>query len=167
LTLLAPEPLDAHHQCSNFSSGESALDNWLKQRALKNQRDGAARTYAVCSDQEVVGYFSLAVGSISHNQAIGKIRRNMPDPIPVMLLARLAVDQRWQERGLGYSMLQNAVLKTLQAAEIAGIRAMALHAISPTAKRFYHHFGFRESTSEPMTLMATLRDLEAALLPQS
>ncbi|MEZ5581434.1 MAG: GNAT family N-acetyltransferase [Candidatus Competibacteraceae bacterium] len=167
MTFQAPEPLDAHHQCSNFSSGESALDKWLKQRALKSQRDGAARTYVVYSDQEVVGYFSLAVGSISHRQAIGKIRRNMPDPILVMVLARLAVDQRWQGRGLGYSMLQSAVLKTLQAAEIAGIRAMTLHTISPEARRFYQHFGFRESTFEPMTLIVTLRDLEVALLPQS
>lgn len=163
MTLRASEPLGAHHQCFTFSSGEAVLDEWLQQRALKSQRDGAARTYVACSNKKVVAYFSLAVGSLSHKQAIGKVRRNMPDPIPVMVLARLAVDQCWQGRGLGYSMLQDAAMRTLQAAEIVGIRAMVLHAISLKAKRFYQHFGFRESTSEPMTLMVTLRDLETAL----
>lgn len=163
-TLRAPEPLSVQHQCVDFSCGEPALDEWLKRRALKSQREGAARTYAVCADTQVVGYFSLAAGSIARAQTTGKVRRNMPDPVPIMLLARLAVDQQWQGHGIGYSMLQDAALRTLQAAEIAGIRALAVHAISSDAKRFYQYFGFRESDSEPMTLMVTLRDLEAAFL---
>ena len=162
--LLAPEPLADRHQCADFSCGEPVLDEWLKRRALKSQREGAARTYVVCSDTKVMGYFSLSAGSLARTRAIGKAKRNMPDPVPVMLLTRLAVDTQWQKLGLGYSMLQDAAMRTLHAAEIAGIRAMAVHAISLDAKRFYQYFGFRESDSEPMTLMVTMRDLEAALL---
>ena len=163
-TLSTPEPLTDRHQCSDFSCGEPALDEWLKRRALKSQREGAARTYVVCSDNKVIGYFSLAAGSLARTRTIAKVRRNMPDPVPVMLLARLAVDIQWQKLGLGCSMLQDAALRTLQAAEIAGIRAMAVHAIALDAKRFYQYFGFRESDSEPMSFMVTIGDLEAAFL---
>ena len=165
MSLSPPKLFEEQHRYADFSSGEFVLDEWLKRRALKNQQEGAARTYVVCAENDqVVGYFSLAVGAISHAQAVGKIKRNMPDPIPIMLLARLAVDLQWQGRGLGYSMLQNAALRTLHAADIAGIRAMVVHAISLDAKQFYQHFGFRESASEPMTLMVTLRDLKEAFL---
>jgi predicted N-acetyltransferase YhbS len=160
----APEPIQAHHDCSSFESGETALDEWLRQRSLKNQHAGAARTYVACCENQIVGYYSLAVGSVSHEIAVDHIKRNMPNPVPVMLLARLAVDLNWQGCGLGYSLLQNAVLRTTQAAELAGIRAMLVHAISEDAKRFYRYFGFQTAQSEPMTLMATLSNLTSALL---
>ena len=161
--LTAPEPIKTHHVTAGFDSGEAALDNWLVQRALRSHRDGAARTYVVCTDERIVGSFSLAAGAVMRELAPGKIRRNMPEPIPVMLLARLAVDRQAQGRGLGASLLRDAALRTLQAADIAGIRALVVHAISDDAKHFYKYFGFRESTKEPMTLMATLGDLNNSL----
>ena len=111
----------------------------------------------------VVGYYSLAVGSIERSVTVGRVRRNMPDPVPVMLLARLAIDKNWQGRGLGRSLLRDAVFRTLQAAEIVGIRALLVHAISMEAKRFYQYFGFQPSEVETMTLMATLSALRDAL----
>ena len=125
---------------------------------------GAARTYVVRSGEHVAGYFSLSVNSLARALAVGKVRRNMPDPIPDMLLARLAVDRRWQGHGLGSSMLQDAVARTLRAADIAGIRAMVVHAISQEAKRFYQYFGFQGSKTQPMTLMATLADLADVMI---
>lgn len=154
-----PEPLKLDHDYSSFTCGEITLDDWLKQRAFKNQRDGATRTYVVCNNKTVIGYYSLAVGAVAHNIVIGKIKRNMPDPIPVMVLARLAVDTNWQGKCLGSSLLQDTIARTLQAAEIAGIRAILVHVISDKAKRFYQYFGFQQSPIEPKTLMARLIDL--------
>lgn len=158
-----PELLAARHRVDDFESTEPALDEWLKRRALKSQKSGAARTYVVTSSDEVVGYYSLAVGSVSRNVSVSRVRRNMPEPVPIMLLARLAIDRRWHSRGLGRSLLRDAVLRTIQAADIVGIRALMVHAISDDAKRFYQYFGFRPSEVEPMTLMATLSDLRDAL----
>jgi len=161
--LRAPEPIGPHHDCSGFQSGEPALDLWLKHRALTNQRTGATRTYVACVENQVAGYYSLAVGSASRQITTGAVGRNMPDPVPVMLLARLAVDAGWQGNGLGCSLLQDAVARTVQAADIAGIRTMPVHAISEDAQRFYRYFGFQPARSEPMTLMATLASLERAM----
>ena len=161
--LRAPKPLDPAHDRTGFQSGEAALDAWLKQRALKNQLAGATRSYVTCHHDRVVGYYSLAVGSAARRVATGAVGRNMPDPVPVMLLARLAVDVEWQGRGLGASLLQDAVTRSVQAAEIAGIRAMLVHALSEDVKRFYGHFGFQPAQSQPMTLMATLSNLTRAM----
>ena len=161
--LRAPEPLDPTHNCVGFRSGEAALDTWLRQRALKNQLTGATRSYVTCHHDRVVGYYSLVVGSASRRVASGTVGRNMPDPIPGMLLARLAVGIEWQERGLGASLLRDVVARTVQAAEIAGIRAMLVHALSEDAKRFYGHFGFQPAQSQPLTLMATLPGLTRAM----
>ena len=161
--LRAPEPIDPTHDYTGFQFGEAALDAWLKQRALKNQLTGATRSYVTCHHDRVVGYYSLAVGSASRRTATGAVGRNMPDPVPVMLLARLAVDIEWQERGLGASLLRDVVARTVQAAEIAGIRAMLVHALSEDAKRFYGHLGFQPAQSQPLTLMATLPSLTRAM----
>lgn len=158
-----PKLLTADHDTAGFESNEPTLDDWLKRRAMKSQKSGAARTYVVTSDKKVIGYYSLAVGSVSRTVSIGKVSRNMPEPIPILLLARLAVDNAWHGRGLGRSLLRDAVLRALQAAEIVGIRALLVHAISEDAKRFYQYFGFQPSTIEAMTLMATLPDLRNAL----
>jgi predicted N-acetyltransferase YhbS len=131
-----PEKLSSTHNLSDFNSGEPVLDNWLRRRALHNEASGASRTYVVCLRKTVVGYYTLAVGVVAHAEVAGRVRRNMPDPLPVMVLGRLAVDKSFQRRGIGKGLLRDAVLRTVQAAEIAGIRAILVHAISEPAKRF-------------------------------
>src|SRR2546425_5444577 len=133
----APEKLTAEHDVSAFKSGEPTLDDWLKRRALANEESGASRTYVVCSNNRVVGYYALANGTVAHNEVTGRVRRNVPQPIPVMVIGRLAIDEAHQGRGLGAALLRDAILRTLQAAEIAGIRAILVHAISEDAKKFY------------------------------
>jgi GNAT superfamily N-acetyltransferase len=158
-----PEHLNPAHDVAAFESGVPELDVWLKKRALANEATGASRTYVVCVDGRVVGYYALATGSVAHGQAPGRIRRNMPDPVPVMILGRLAVDRAWRGRDLGRSLLRDAVLRTLQAATIGGIRAILVHAISDDAKRFYQHYGFWASPVDPLTLMITMAEAEEAL----
>ena len=156
--LSPPEKLNSSHQFENFDSGNTQLDDWLKRRALKNELDGASRTYVVCSDGIVVGYYCLAVGALAQIAATGRVRRNMPDPIPVMVIGRLAIDVQWQGRCLGRSLVRDAILRTFQVAEIAGIRAILVHAISAEAKEFYEKCGFTASPVEPMTLMVKIDD---------
>ncbi len=156
--LSAPEKLRADHDLSAFECGEPALDDWLRRRALRNEESGASRTYAVCAGKQVAGYYALAVGAVVHAAAPGRVRRNMPDPVPVMVIGRLAVHQRFQGRGIGPGLLRDAVLRTLQAAEIAGIRAILVHAISERARKFYVECGFVTSPVDPMTLMITVAE---------
>jgi GNAT superfamily N-acetyltransferase len=160
----APEKLSSQHDLSQFQCGETALDDWLKRRAIQNEESGASRTYVVCVGSRVVGYYALAVGAVAHADAPGRIRRNMPDPVPVMVIGRLAVDRTVQGQAIGSALLRDAVLRTLQAAEIAGIRAVLVHAISESAKRFYEKRGFVASPVEPMTLMTTVAEARRALL---
>ena len=162
-----PEKLGPDHDLTDFKSGEAALDDWLRRRALQNQESGASRTYVVCEDKKVVGYYALAVGAAAPEIAPGRVRRNMPNPVPVMVLGRLAVHSDYQGKGIGRALLRDAVLRTLQAADIAGIRAMLVHAISEDAYRFYEKCGFTASPIEPMTLMITLGDAAQAVLGRS
>jgi GNAT superfamily N-acetyltransferase len=157
-----PAKLISTHQLEDFESGIEPLDNWLKYRALGNELEGASRTYVICSDNVVIGYYCLSNGAIANTIATGKVRRNMPDPIPVMIIGRLAVDRRWQGKGIGRGLLRDAILRTLKAAEIAGIRAILVHAISEDAKLFYEKYRFTASTLEPLTLMARVKDLAAS-----
>jgi GNAT superfamily N-acetyltransferase len=161
--LEASEPLGAAHDLSAFDCGAPELDEWLRRRALANQESGASRSYVACAGREVVGYYCLATGAVSHAEATGRVRRNMPDPIPVMVLGRLAVDRRWQGRGVGRALLRDAVLRTVQAADIAGIRALLVHAKSPEAKKFYEACGFGASPLAPMTLMITIADAKRGI----
>lgn len=158
-----PERLTAQHEVADFFSGASALDDWLKRHALKNEVSGASRTYVVCVGQKIIGYYSLAAGSILQSEAPGHIRRNMPDPIPVILLGRLAVEQSWQGKGIAKGLLRDAVLRTISVADITGIRGILVHAISEDAKHFYKSCGFQESPVNPMTLMATIKNTKLAL----
>lgn len=153
-----PEKLNSSHQIDSFNSGNNELNEWLKRRALKNELEGASRTYVVCSGQVVIAYYCLANGALAQTNATGKVRRNMPDPIPVIIIGRLAVDCHWQGKGIGRALLRDAILRTLQAAEIAGIRAILVHAISEEAKQFYERCGFTVSPVDPMTLMVTVND---------
>ena len=161
--LCPPEKLNSLHQIENFDSGNSQLDEWLKRRALKNESEGASRTYVVCDRQTVIGYYCLTTGAVAQTSATGKVRRNMPDPIPVMVIGRLAVDRNWQSSGIGRALLRDAILRTLQAAEIAGIRAILVHAISEDAKQFYQKCGFTVSPIDPMTLMVKISDAIVSL----
>jgi len=159
----APELLEAGHDSSTFGCGAPMLDDWLRRRVLPNQISGGSRTYVLTRANLVIGYFTLAAGAIAVDEAPGRVRRNMPDPIPVAVLGRLAIDRTWQGRGLGRLLLRDAILRTRQAAETIGIRAVLVHALSPEAKRFYESSGFRESPANPMTLIVSLSDAIAAV----
>src|SRR5271155_370230 len=162
--LSTPEKLRAEHDLSDFECGEPALDDWLRRRALQNEQSGASRTYVVCSGLKVVGYYALAVGAVAHAEAIGRVRRNMPDPVPVMIVGRLAVHQNYQGKKIGRALLRDAVWRTLQAAEIAGIRAILVHAISARAREFYEERGFVPSPMDPLTLMITVAEAVKAFV---
>lgn len=162
LQLSAPIALAATHTLDNFACGKVSLDEWLKRRALANQLSGASRTF-VAADQEgcLYGYYAMAAGAVSHHAATSSVRRNMPDPVPVMVLARLAVDHRAQGIKLGASLLQDAVGRAVSVSQHAGVRALLVHALHDRAKQFYEHYGFQESPQHPMTLMLRLTAVRA------
>ena len=162
LRLCAPIPLAASHILNDFTSGESSLDEWIKRRALTNQMNGASRTFVV-TDQEnrVHGYYAIAAGAVTHEAATSSVRRNMPDPVPVIVLGRLAVDYRAQGVKLGASLLQDAVARAVSVSHNAGVRALLVHALNDRAKQFYEHYGFRESPQHPMTLMMRLNTFKS------
>lgn len=156
--LSPPEPLLPSHDIEAFDCGEQVLNNWLKKRALKNENTGASRTFVVCIKNRVMGYYTLSTGSVMHKEAPSKVRRNMPDPVPVMILGRLAVDINSQSSGIGRGLLRDAILRTLRVAQQAGIKALLVHALSDTAQKFYLQCGFTESPLDSMVLMVTLKD---------
>jgi GNAT superfamily N-acetyltransferase len=161
--LRPPRPLSADHDLSRFDCGQPLLDDWLKERAVKNQTTGASRTYVVCQGDRVVAFYSLATGSVDHGSAPGRVRRNMPDPIPVMIIARLAVDSGWQGQGVAKGMLKDAIVRTLEAAEIAGIRALLVHALDEAAAGFYRSNDFLTTPNDPLILVLPLADARRAL----
>lgn len=162
----APRPISDTHDVAAFDCGQASLNDWLQKRAIKNEKNGASRTFVVCNDNAVVGYYSLAVGAVAREEVSGKVSRNMPEPIPVMVLGRLAVDNQWQGKQIGAGMLKDAIQRTLIVAEQAGIRALLVHALSDGAKSFYQHWGFHESPTNDMTLMITLDEARKAIAPE-
>jgi GNAT superfamily N-acetyltransferase len=163
VALSAPEPLGIQHQIGDFSSGVASLDEWLKRRALANQASGAARSFVVCEGDKVVGYYALASGAVNLAATPGRFRRNMPNPIPIVVLARLAIDRAHQGRGLGRALARDSARRVVNAADVIGIRGILVHAISEEAKAFYLRLGFDPSPIEPMTLMVTLADLRDSI----
>ncbi len=163
MSLSAPEPLAAHHDTAAFACGVDSLDHWLKQRALKNQATGASRTFVVCDGNRGLAYYALASSAVTVEAATGSLRRNMPDPIPVVILGRLAIDQSLQASGMGRALVSDACLRVIAAADAIGIRGMVVHALSESARNFYERVGFDPSPLDPMTLMATIADLRAEL----
>lgn len=162
--LSAPEPLGENHEVDAFDCGEPVLDDWLKRRARANQiSGGASRTYVVCEGKRVVAYYALASGAIAQAGVPGRFRRNMADPVPVAVLARLAVERNRQGQGLGRALFRDAVRRVANAAETIGIRGIVVHAISEKARKFYIALGFDPCPAGAMTLVVTLRDLRAAL----
>ena len=147
-----------------FESGEAALDAWLKRRALRNHLSGASRCFVITRGASVVGYYTLSAGSISHAAAPKAMRRNMPDPLPVLPLGRLAIDLRYQNRGLGQALLRDAMLRAVSVAHDTGVFAVLLHALSEAAKRFYLSRGFVESPLRAMTLLMTLQTVRGILI---
>jgi GNAT superfamily N-acetyltransferase len=145
-----------------FDCGDPSLNDWLRKRALANQAEGASRTYVVTDGERIAGYY-LAAGGINVAAAPGRSRRNMPNPIPVALLGRMAVDRSYQGKGLGRAMFRDGAKRIIHAADTLGIRGLIAHAISEEAKAFYLALGFEPSPLEPMTLMVTLADLRRAL----
>lgn len=159
----APAPLADHHVLDSFESGLPTLDDWLLRRARANQISGASRVFVACDDRQVVGYYALASSAIACADATGRMRRNMPDPIPVVVLARLAVHNAYQGKGIGRGLVRDAAMRVLAAADEIGIRGLVVHAISDDAKAFYLNLGLLPSPTNELTLMIPLGDLKANL----
>ena len=157
MKLFTPEPICAEHLTDDFDCGVAVLDAWLQHRALANHQRGASRVF-VCVDEHkrVRGYYALAAGEITHSESPGNLRRNMPDPILVAILGRLAVDRNVQGKQLGRGLLRDAFLRASLAAEQIGIRAMVVHAIDDSSKAFYRRYGFVETPVNPLTLIVKL-----------
>jgi GNAT superfamily N-acetyltransferase len=161
--LSAPVPLSPDHDLDPFQSGVEALDDWLKRLARHNEEQSGSRTFILRAGQLVVGYYSIAAGSLLPGAATGRVRRNMPNPIPVVILGRLAIDRAWRGKGVGGDLLRDAVLRVVSAADVIGVRAILVHAISLDAKAFYERHGLKASPIEPMTLMMTLAEAKRSL----
>lgn len=164
--LLSPVLIEKTQKRNEFDCGYESLNLFLKHYALQNSRNNSSRTYvSICQDKGVVaGYYTLTYGSISHLEATEKVKKRMPSyPIPVMVLARLAVSKEYKNLGLGRSLLKDALLRTFQASNIAGLRAIIAHAKDASAKSFYLKYGFEESALDEYHLMLTTQDIEEAL----
>ena len=160
-----PVPLRDMHDLTVFGSGQPSLDAWLTGRAARNEESGASRTFVTTRENSplVVGFYSLAASSVRLAAAPGAVRRNMPDPIPVILLGRLAVDKSCQGCGLGRALLQDATRRVLAAAETVGIRALMVDALDDDAARFYARFGFAPSPTDERTLFLPLARIRASV----
>ena len=158
-----PSPLTKSYDLNAFNCGVEELNAWLKRRAIQNQFSNATRTYMATDGDRVIGFHSLAAGSVQRELAPSQLRRNSPESIPVILLARLAVDASQQRRGIGGALLLDAVRRSLSASEIIGARALVINAMSQRAITFYTRYGFRSSPIASHLLMATIADLRLTL----
>lgn len=159
-SIRSPAPLTHEHNCDEFDCGSDPLNQYLRRFAWVDQRAGAARTYVAIQAGRVAAYYTLAYGSVEHRLACQRVRKGLAQhPIPVMVLARLAVDRTYQKQGLGKGLLKDALLRTMQAAEIAGLRAVLVHAKDEDARRFHERFGFEPSPLDRFHLMLLLKDL--------
>ena len=158
-----PSLLTAEHDVSGFRCGDDSLDEWLRRYALTNQASGSARTFVSCLDDRVCGYYALASGAVSRASAPSRVAKAMPEPVPVLLLARLAVDRAVQGRGLGWRLLRDAVLRTLQVADHVGVRALLAHSLDQAAADFYARYDFQPSPTDPLHMVLLLKDARALL----
>lgn len=158
-----PRPIREDDDTATFDSGERSLDDHLRKWALANHLQGASRCFVTCRNGRVVGYYALASAGIQRSDASGRVRRNMPDPVPVILLSRLAVDRREQGLGLGKHLLRDAIERCVQAADIVGVRAMLVHALHDNARAFYAHFDFEPSPTDPLHLLLLIGDARALI----
>jgi GNAT superfamily N-acetyltransferase len=158
-----PQRISKEHIVENFDCGETSLNDWLKKRALKNDVGDASRTYVVCCDNTVVAYYSLHLGCIQHSEAVSKIKRNMPDPIPAIVLGRLAVDELHQGKGLARALIKDMFLRAIQVSDLAGTKAVLVKALNDKVTTFYQSFGFVQSKTDPLLLMKAIAEVRASL----
>ncbi len=158
-----PRPISETDDAATFDSGEPTLDEYLRTRALANHVGGASRCFVTCRDGHIAGYYALASGAVSQSNSTGKFRRNMPDPIPVVLLSRLAVDRKHQGCGLGENLLRDAIARAVQVAEQIGVRAILVHALHDHARSFYARYDFEPSPTDPLHLMLLIKDAKASV----
>jgi GNAT superfamily N-acetyltransferase len=161
----APRPIREDDDVSAFDCGEPSLDDYLRSRALANHVGGASRCYVICRDGRVVGFYALASASVERRATAGAVRRNMPDPIPVILLSRLAVDRGEQNQGLGKHLLRDAIVRSVRAADLIGVRALLVHAINDRARSFYYDNGFDPSPTDPLHLVLLIREARRFVTP--
>jgi GNAT superfamily N-acetyltransferase len=161
VTVFRIEKLTRQQAIDDFDCGEDALNIFLSRFALPNQQASASQTYVGLADDTVIGFYTLVVGEVAYDDAPERLKKGLArHPVPLMLLARLAVSQEWQGQGVGSGLLKDAMLRTTQAAEIGGIRALAAHAKNDTACAFYEHFGFMPSPTDPLHLFVLIKDLK-------
>jgi GNAT superfamily N-acetyltransferase len=158
-----PRPLAATDDLTKFDCGETSLNEWLLTQALQNSASGASRTFVTTYENRVVGYYALAAASVERRNAPGRIRRNQPEMVPVILLARLAVDQTHQGRQVGSHLLRDAVLRTVRIADNAGVRALLVHAVDQRARNFYQHYDFMPSPTDDLHLYLLIKDAQDLL----
>lgn len=156
--LTAPRLLAPDDQLDGFDSGEPVLDDWLARQAQRNQVGGGSRTYVTTRNGRVVGYYCLAAAAVTHAQVAGKVRRNQPNPIPVILLGRLAVVRKEQGAGLGAHLLRDAITRAVTAADVVGVRALLVHAMYQQARNFYLKFDFEPSPTDDLHLYLLIKD---------
>lgn len=152
-----PVPLTGAHRTSGFDCSVDSLNEWLIRQALKNDGGGGSRTYVMCDGHQVVGYYAIAAGSVARGEAPGPIRRNMPNPIPALILGRLAVDRRFQGMGIGRGLLGDALARSINVSEQVGARVLIVHALDATAAAFYLKHGFATGLQVPNTLFLPLK----------
>ena len=168
MTSLHIAKLNRQHAVEGFDCGQEDLNKFLLRFALANQLANASTTYLALAGEEVVGFYTLVVGEVSHTDAPERLTKGMARyPVPLMILARLATDQRWQGKGIGRGLLKDAMLRTMQAADIAGIRALAVHAKDDDARAFYEHFDFLPSPTDPLHLYLLMKDLRRTTVATS
>ena len=161
-----PRPISADDDVADFDSGEPSLDRYLRGRALANHVEGASRCFVTCRDGRVVGFYALASASVDRADTPGRVRRNMPDPVPVILLSRLAIDVEEHGKGLEAQLLRDAITRAVTAAQIVGVRALLVHSLHDNAREFYAHFGFEPSPTDPLHLLLLIKDARALLDPE-
>jgi GNAT superfamily N-acetyltransferase len=157
-----PQRIKPEHKLHDFDCQESSLNDWLKKRALKNDLQDASRTYVVCCGEQIIAYYSLHLGCIKHSEAMGKIKRNMPDPIPAIVLGRLAVDVNHQGKGIAKALIKDMFLRALQVSELAGTKAVLVKALNENVTLFYQSFGFIQSKTDPLLLMKAISEVRSS-----
>lgn len=155
-----PELLTADHHTAGFDCGDETLNEWLRRRAPRNQREGASRTWVVTDAARLVAFYASSTAVVARTEATGRAARNQPDPLPAMLLGRLAVDRGHQGKGLAAALLKHFLLKALEVAALTGLRLVLVHAKDPQAAGFYRRFGFEPSPIDDLTLMLLIKDIE-------